>query len=344
MHYYKRNIGDYHKKAGRLSMLEHGAYTLLIDACYDRERFPTRHDALDWLWARTDEEIAAIDFVLDKFFSLQEDGTYIQARVQEELDAYHAMAETNKRIAKEREEKRRNAKNKSKSKALDSKDLARSVHDSCGSVNEAPPNQEPLTTNQEPLTTNQEPKDNNNNTRENFSVIESIADWAHPELTEVNAMLMMGSPPVPAIAQDRYDNYLREFKNYHAEEEVKGSYVRTEGRRKDLLAAWIKRDYTHQQKIKAQSQPARFNIDNEDWSQSTAQQPQAETYHPSHSKPNTSAKPNPKTSVIVNGLWKDPLPGMDVPQTYAYINEQCMPGESKDETYDRLINQMQESV
>ena len=37
MHYYKRNIGDYHKKAGRLSMIEHGAYTLLIDACYDRE-------------------------------------------------------------------------------------------------------------------------------------------------------------------------------------------------------------------------------------------------------------------------------------------------------------------
>jgi len=29
MHYFKRNIGDYHKKAGRLSMLEHGAYTLL---------------------------------------------------------------------------------------------------------------------------------------------------------------------------------------------------------------------------------------------------------------------------------------------------------------------------
>ena len=41
MHYFKRNIGDYHKKAGRLSMLEHGAYTLLIDSCYDRERFPT---------------------------------------------------------------------------------------------------------------------------------------------------------------------------------------------------------------------------------------------------------------------------------------------------------------
>lgn len=40
LHYYKRNIGDYEKKAGRPSMLEHGACTLLIDACYDREQFP----------------------------------------------------------------------------------------------------------------------------------------------------------------------------------------------------------------------------------------------------------------------------------------------------------------
>jgi len=51
MHYFKRNIGDYHKKAGRLSMLEHGAYTLLMDACYDRERFPTMDEAIDWCWA-----------------------------------------------------------------------------------------------------------------------------------------------------------------------------------------------------------------------------------------------------------------------------------------------------
>ena len=78
MHYFKRNIGDYHKKAGRLSMLEHGAYTLLIDSCYDRERFPTMDEAIDWCWARTDEEIAAVRFVLGKFFELVE-GRYVQA-------------------------------------------------------------------------------------------------------------------------------------------------------------------------------------------------------------------------------------------------------------------------
>lgn len=88
MHYFKRNIGDYHKKAGRLSMLEHGAYTLLLDACYDRERFPTRAEAIDWCWARSVDEVSAVEFVLSKFFTL--DGEqYIQARIQEEIAAYH---------------------------------------------------------------------------------------------------------------------------------------------------------------------------------------------------------------------------------------------------------------
>jgi uncharacterized protein YdaU (DUF1376 family) len=138
MHYFKMNIGDYAKKAGRLSMIEHGAYTLLIHSCYDRERFPTLEDAIDWCWARTDEEKAAVQFVLSKFFDLQ-DGFYVQSRIQEEIDKYHENATTNKRIATEREEKRRNK--------------ARTLHELCSSVNEPPPNQEPLTNNHKPLKT-----------------------------------------------------------------------------------------------------------------------------------------------------------------------------------------------
>lgn len=135
MHYFKRNIGDYHKKAGRLSMLEHGAYTLLIDSCYDRERFPTMDEAIDWCWARTDEEIAAVRFVLGKFFDLVED-RYVQARIQEEVDAYHAKSLKNKEIAEEREAKRRTAREQSSTKRAHS-------------VDESPPNQEPITKNQE---------------------------------------------------------------------------------------------------------------------------------------------------------------------------------------------------
>ena len=89
MHYYKRNLGDYAKKAGRLSMLEHGAYTLLMDAIYDREVFPTLEDALDWTWARDEAEVAAVKFVLTKFFELQNDGRYVQKRIQEEIYAWN---------------------------------------------------------------------------------------------------------------------------------------------------------------------------------------------------------------------------------------------------------------
>ncbi|MCF5057478.1 DUF1376 domain-containing protein [Pseudomonas proteolytica] len=136
MHYFKRNIGDYHKKAGRLSMTEHGAYTLLLDACYDRERFPTLEEAVDWCWARSAEEVTAVTFVLSKFFDLV-DGRYVQARIQDEINSYHAMALKNKEIAENREEAKR---------------TKRAQHDTlrAQNVNEPAPNQEPLTTNQEP--------------------------------------------------------------------------------------------------------------------------------------------------------------------------------------------------
>ena len=93
MHYYKRNIGDYHRKAGRLSILQHGVYTLLIDGCYDREYFPTKDEAIDWCWASTTEEIEAVEFVLKKFFIL--DGEmYIQKRIKKEVDEYQNFCKT----------------------------------------------------------------------------------------------------------------------------------------------------------------------------------------------------------------------------------------------------------
>lgn len=139
MHYYKRNLGDYAKKAGRLTMLQHGAYTLLIDSCYDREVFPTLEQALEWTWASTEAEVDAVKFVLSRFFTLDKEGQYVQDRILEELLHYHKNADTNKRIAEEREAKRREKSTKREQ-----------------AVDESPPNHKPLTTNQEPLT--KEPK------------------------------------------------------------------------------------------------------------------------------------------------------------------------------------------
>jgi len=134
MHYYKRNLGDYAKKAGRLTMLQHGAYTLLIDSCYDREVFPTLEQALEWTWASTEAEVEAVKFVLSRFFVLDKDGCYVQDRILQELLHYHKNADTNKRIADEREAKRRE--NRTKREQV---------------VDEAPPNHKPLTTNHKPI-------------------------------------------------------------------------------------------------------------------------------------------------------------------------------------------------
>ena len=153
MHYYKRNLGDYAKKCGRLSMLEHGAYTLLIDACYDREQFPTMAEAIDWCWARSESEIDAVKFVLIKFFSLEGE-VYVQNRIKEELDDYHNKAVKNKVIATEREEKRRA--------------IARIVHEPLPKQHESSPNQEPRTKNQEPI--NQLEK----NSKRNFHEVQRL--------------------------------------------------------------------------------------------------------------------------------------------------------------------------
>jgi uncharacterized protein YdaU (DUF1376 family) len=130
MHYYKRNIGDYSTKAGHLSALEHGVYTLLLDSYYNRERGPTKAEAIRWARARTADELAAVDAVLAEFFT-EADGVYVQSRVEQELSTYRANAQTNRRIAVERESTKR----------------ARNVG---GSLQDREPNHKPLTTNQEP--------------------------------------------------------------------------------------------------------------------------------------------------------------------------------------------------
>lgn len=114
-------------------MLQHGAYTLLMDACYDREKFPTMDEAIEWTWASTTAEIEAVQFVLRKFFALT-DGVYVQTHIQEVIDDYQKISSINKRIAQERES---NRKNKSTNRVR--------------TVNEAPPNHKPLTTNHKPL-------------------------------------------------------------------------------------------------------------------------------------------------------------------------------------------------
>jgi len=110
VNYYQKHLGDYAKKTGHLTPLEHGVYNLVLDGYYDREQGPTLIDATRWARARTEEEKSAVLAVLDEFFTLGEDGRYRQSRVEDELTDYRARAETNRAIAVERERKKKERK------------------------------------------------------------------------------------------------------------------------------------------------------------------------------------------------------------------------------------------
>lgn len=184
MHYYRRNIGDYAKKTGRLSFAQHGAYTLLLDACYDREKFPTEEEAIDWTWASTPEEIEAVKVILKRFFVL-ENGVYIQNRIQEELADFAHKSETNKRIAIERETKRRE----------NSTNRAHDVHDQDNSVHALAPNHKPITNNHKPRKrhTDQIPYD-------------QIVDEYHKALPELDGVRQMNAKRKKHIQQIWLEN------------------------------------------------------------------------------------------------------------------------------------------
>ncbi len=86
MNYYEHHLGDYAKDTGHLSMLEHGAYRILLDRYYSTERGIPADQAHRLARARSDEECRAVDVVLDEFFELIE-GVWIHRRVERELAA-----------------------------------------------------------------------------------------------------------------------------------------------------------------------------------------------------------------------------------------------------------------
>lgn len=179
---------------------------------------------------------------------------------------------------------------------------------------------------------------------------DDIESWKAPTFKEMQDQLLAAGKQMN-FTGTQYRMHVEDFKAHYAEQALLGKPVSTEANRKAKLRKWLMGEIDKQTANQARQEKARgtFNIDNEDWSGTTASNPtqsnsdMPDVFHPSHSKPATQAKPNPKTSVMVNGLWREPLPSMTVAETYEYITQQHMPGEMQDETYDRLLNQMQEA-
>lgn len=84
MNYYEHHLGDYAKDTGHLTMLEHGAYRILLDRYYSTEQGIPADQAYRLARARSEEECRAVDVVLDEFFELI-DGVWIQHRVEREI-------------------------------------------------------------------------------------------------------------------------------------------------------------------------------------------------------------------------------------------------------------------
>lgn len=108
MNFYKHHIGDYDQATRHLSFVEDAAYSRLIRKYYAEERpLPAEIKQVQRLiGARTRDEKEAVETVLNEFFTLEDDGWH-NKRCDEEIAQANKQAETNRRIALEREAKKR---------------------------------------------------------------------------------------------------------------------------------------------------------------------------------------------------------------------------------------------
>ncbi len=110
MHKYLRHLGDYAKDTKHLSMIEHGAYNLMLDFCYASEKpLPADEKVLFRLCSAFEKaEQKAVLMVRDEFFAFMEDG-WVQKRVLEEIADYKDKAAKAARAADKRWQCRRYA-------------------------------------------------------------------------------------------------------------------------------------------------------------------------------------------------------------------------------------------
>ena len=179
---------------------------------------------------------------------------------------------------------------------------------------------------------------------------DDIENWEAPTIDEMRGELFRAGK-VMQLTDDQYALHVEDFKAHYAEQALLGRALATESNRKAKLRKWLSGEADKQAANQARQEKAkgRFNIDNEDWSNSAGKSSNShdndlpDVFHPSHSQP-VQAKIDPSKCCIFNGLRKEPLPNMDIAETYEYVAQHKMPGESADETYDRVLNQLQEAV
>ena len=107
VNFYKHFIGDYARDTQHLTMVEHGAYRLMLDGYYATGK-PLPDDSARlyrMLGAMDRAEQAAVETILAEFWRQTPDG-WVNKRATKEIERANERAETNARIAQERETKR----------------------------------------------------------------------------------------------------------------------------------------------------------------------------------------------------------------------------------------------
>ena len=169
-----------------------------------------------------------------------------------------------------------------------------------------------------------------------------IRTWDAPEYDNFLPVLMDNQVYI-ALSQDNYASEVEKFKAYNANQVAQGKpALADENYRMDKFVAWFKQLANKQSSAKPATAyaPTSNQCADDDLPpiyHQASQQPTT-SYHPSHAKP--APKLDPVQSVMFNGVRKPFLPNMDQRQTYDYVMSQQRPGESSDETYDRLHNEI----
>lgn len=152
MNYYPHHIGDFNSATRHLTRVERSLYRDLIELYYDTEQ-PLPADDVNRLARRviatTDEEKAALEYVLSEFFDLDGD-FYRHGRCDEEIEKYKTNTSSKAKAGKASAEarKKKAAERKAKQQTNSEQKETPVEHP----LNECATNQEPVTSNQEPIT------------------------------------------------------------------------------------------------------------------------------------------------------------------------------------------------
>jgi len=141
MNYYERHLGDYAKDTSHLSLIEHGAYTLLLDRIYSTEMPVSDQIKYRVCRARSTHERQAVDRVLDEFFHLSDDG-WICKRASQEIEKYQIKQTAS----------RRNGAKGGRPKNVEESKEAQTHRDNSGFQKHNPEKSPPVTSNQSPVT------------------------------------------------------------------------------------------------------------------------------------------------------------------------------------------------